>query len=100
MHAPTSVATATPASSLSRLDARTTATAPVTMAVRARLAVYDAQRRYGERSSGKKDAPATRAAARGPNKTAAKRIGTSEIDSERFALRCTRPRSEIAATSA
>src|SRR5579885_1309131 len=50
--------------------------APVTHAVIDRLAVYDAHRKYGRRSSAAKEAAATISAARGPNSTAANRVGT------------------------
>src|SRR6185437_15354759 len=73
---------------------------PVSAAVIARLAVYEAHLRYGARRSDSNEATATIMAANAPNRTAANSVGTREIDSETPALSWTRLRSAIAATTA
>src|SRR5262245_58548703 len=59
--------------------------------------VYVAHFMYGAPNAPSIDAAATTIAARGPKTTAANRVGRSEIDSSRYWLIRTRPRSAIAA---
>jgi hypothetical protein len=73
---------------------------PATAAVIARLHVYEAHRIHGPSKSPSIDAPPTIMAARGPKTTAAKTVGSSEIDACVVAFKRTLARSATAATAA
>jgi hypothetical protein len=74
---------------------------PAIAPVMERLAVYVSHRRRGGfRASSDSDAAETNIDANGPNITAAKRVGTREIDCSSVLVRRTRPASAMAATSA
>src|SRR3954452_8310321 len=96
--APAKVAIAIPTISLCERERQKEAASPVAAPPIARLLVYVTHLRCGGRViSLSSDAAPTSIAARGPNTTAAKSVGSIEIDWDVVLVRRTSPRSETAA---
>src|SRR5262249_54743452 len=90
--APTTVAMMTP-STPSTAETIAAAANPVPAPIIARIAVYVGHFKYGGRRSPNWELAATIIAARGPNRTAASRVGRSPIEPSMVLLRRTLPRS-------